>query len=244
MCYRYSVPGPDAVKKTFQVKIANDFKKIYHVGAFENKKLPIITNEKPDQVSLFHWGLIPFWAKDEKTALEIKERTVNARSETIFEKPSFRHLAGKKHCLVLADGFFEWRWFKGANYPYYIRLKSHEPFAIAGLWDIWINKETNEEICSYTIITTEANPLMAMIHNKKKRMPAILNKNDYFKWIHKDLNKEKTMELLKPFDQNQMEAYTISKVITNKEEDPNVAEVIKPFNYNTLDPIPSQSSLF
>ena len=85
MCYRYSVPGPDVVKNTFQVKLGASFEKRYHVGAFENVKLPVITNKNPKQVDLFNWGLIPFWVKDEKTAKDIRERTVNARSETIFE---------------------------------------------------------------------------------------------------------------------------------------------------------------
>jgi putative SOS response-associated peptidase YedK len=161
MCYRYSTPDPDTVKKTFQVKLSENFEKRYHVGAFENVKLPVITNENPKQVDLFNWGLIPFWIKDEKSAKEISERTVNARSETIFEKPAFRNSAGKKHCLVIADGFFEWRYFQGKNYPYYIKVKNREAFAIAGLWDCWKNKNTGENIFSYTIITTEANPMMA-----------------------------------------------------------------------------------
>jgi len=244
MCYRYSVPGPDVVKKTFQVKISSNFEKRYHVGAFEDVKLPVITNENPKQVDLFNWGLIPFWVKDEKNANEIKERTVNARSETIFEKPAFRGSAGKKHCLVIADGFFEWRYYQGLNYPYYIKVKDKEAFAMAGLWDCWTNKKTEEKVYSYTIITTEANPLMAKIHNKKKRMPAILNKEDEIKWICNDIDKTMVMNILKPFDENKMEAYTISKLITAKGQDPNVSVVIEPFKYNNLEPLPSQTSLF
>lgn len=244
MCYRYSVPGPDVVKKTFQVKLGDSFQRRYHVGAFENVKLPVITNENPKQVDLFNWGLIPFWVKNEKSANDIKERTVNARSETIFEKPAFRGSAGKKHCLVIADGFFEWRYFQGKNYPYYIKLKNREAFSIAGLWDCWDNKATGEQIYSYTIITTEANPLMAKIHNKKKRMPAILKKEDEQKWISSSINKEDTMNLLKPFNENEMEAYTISKLITARDEDPNVPAVLKHFQYNNLEPLDSQTSLF
>ena len=145
MCYRYSVPGPDVVKKTFQVKLGENFVKRYHVGAFEKIKLPVITNKDSHQVQLFKWGLIPFWVKDEKTANEFKDRTVNARSETIFEKPAFRSSAGKQHCLVIADGFFEWRYYNGKNYPYYIKLKNCKVFSIAGLWDRWTNKESGEE---------------------------------------------------------------------------------------------------
>jgi len=244
MCYRYSVPGPESIKKTYQVKLGQNFQRRYHVGAFENIKLPVITNKNPEEVQLFKWGLIPFWVKDEKTANEFKDRTVNARSETIFEKPAFRSSAGKKHCLVIADGFFEWRYYNGNNYPYYIKLKDREVFSIAGLWDSWVNKDSGEEVYSYTIITTEANPLMAMIHNKKKRMPAILEKKDEKKWISETLTRDETMGLLKPFNESKMTAYTISKMITTRDIDVNVPEVLEPFQYNTLEPLPNQKSLF
>jgi putative SOS response-associated peptidase YedK len=244
MCYRYSVPGPDNVKKTFQVKIGTSFEKRYHVGAFDNIKLPIITNENPEQTDLFNWGLIPFWVKDETTAEDIKQRTVNARSETIFEKPAFRSSASRKHCLVLADGFFEWRYYNGINYPYYIKLKNKDAFAMAGLWDCWDNKTTGEHVYTYTIITTEANPMMAKIHNKKKRMPAILKEEDSKKWISDSITKKESMSLLVPFDEKKMEAYTISKLITAKDQNANVPAVIKPFQYNALEPLSSQKSLF
>ncbi|PNX47135.1 MAG: hypothetical protein BV456_11370 [Thermoplasmata archaeon M8B2D] len=244
MCYRYSVPGPESVKKTYQVKLGQSFQRRYHVGAFENVKLPVITNKDLEEVQLFKWGLIPFWVKDEETANEFKDRTVNARCETIFEKPAFRSSAGKKHCLVIADGFFEWRYYKGKNYPYYIKLKNREVFSIAGLWDSWVNKDTDEEVYSYTIITTEANPLMALIHNKKKRMPAILEREDEKKWIGETLTREETMGLLKPFNESKMTAYTISKMITNRDIDVNVPEVLEPYQYNTLEPLPTQKSLF
>ena len=244
MCYRYSVPGPDVITKTYQVKLAESFRRRYHVGAFENVKLPVITNKDPSQVQLFKWGLIPYWVKDEKTANECKDRTVNARSETIFEKPAFRFSADTQHCLVIADGFFEWRYYNGKNYPYYIKLKDRDIFSIAGLWDRWVNKDSCEEVFSFTIITTEANPLMALIHNKKKRMPAILDKKDEMKWISEKLSKEETRELLKPYNEHKMTAYTISKMITAKDVDVNVPQVLEPFQYNTLEPLPNQKSLF
>ena len=244
MCYRYSVPGPDTVKKTFQVKIGSNFEKRYHAGAFEDVKLPVITNEKPEQVDLFNWGLIPFWVKDEKTAGDISQRTINARSETIFEKPAFRNSAGKKHCLVIADGFFEWRYYQGINYPYYIKLKDKDAFAMAGLWDCWDNKASDEQVYTYTIITTKANPMMAKIHNKKKRMPAILKDEDYQKWISSSISEEESMNLLKPFNEKEMEAYTISKLITARDQNPNVPAVLEPFQYNNLEPLSSQKSLF
>jgi len=244
MCYRYSVPGPDLLEKKFQAKLKMKFERKFHVSGFDFPKLPVITNEEPKQIDLFHWGLIPFWIKDEKTATEIRQRTANARCETIFEKPSFRQSAKNKKCLVLADGFFEWRYFQGKNYPYYIYLKNKEPFAMAGLWDLWKNPITGEKVYTYTIITTEANPLLAKIHNKKKRMPVILKEYDYKNWLDINLEKEKIMSLLSAYDENEMDAYTISKLITDKEHNPNVSEVLEPFTYKELDSNSGQTSLF
>jgi putative SOS response-associated peptidase YedK len=96
--------------------------------------MPVITNEAPNIVSLLNWGLIPFWVKDEKTALHIRLHTLNARGETVFNKPAFRHCVVNKRCLVLVTGFFEWRHFEGKKYPYYIRLRDNDPFALAGIW--------------------------------------------------------------------------------------------------------------
>jgi putative SOS response-associated peptidase YedK len=246
MCYRYSIHSDKIViESRFDATFQDTYEKKYHVGAFEQTKLPVITNEHPKQIQFYTWGLVPFWVKMQKQADEIKERTVNARAETIYEKPAFRHAADTKHCLVLVDGFFEWRYFQGKNYPYYIRLKSREPFAIAGLWDCWTNKETKEHLYSYTIITCPANPLMATIHNKKKRMPVILLKEQERFWINSTLTKEQAKQLLVPFDQNNMEAYTISRLITSKFRDPNAPEVMDPYSYPELEDVNlSQKKLF
>jgi putative SOS response-associated peptidase YedK len=244
MCYRYSTPSPSALEKTFQAKIEGEYEQRYHVGAFDDIKLPVITNENPDKIYMFSWGLIPFWVKNQKQATEISQRTVNARAETIYEKPAFRNAAKNKHCLVLADGFFEWRHFLGKKYPYYIRLKSKEPFAMAGLWETWNNKSTNEEVNSYTIITTDANPLLAKIHNTKKRMPVILNQSDYNTWLDTNISKNDELRLLTAYDESNMDAYTISRLITSKEQNPNVPDVLEPYEYSDLDPLKKQTSLF
>ena len=115
---------------------------------------------------------------------------------------------------------------------------------MAGLWDCWTSRSTGEQIYSYTIITTEANPLVALIHNKKKRMPAILYEKDEQKWISNTITKQESIDILKPYDENKMTAYTISKLITTKDKEINVPEILKPFQYNSLEPLPSQTSLF
>ncbi|UCF49697.1 MAG: SOS response-associated peptidase [Thermoplasmatales archaeon] len=235
MCYRYSIHSDTMViESRFDATFQDKFEKKYHTGAFDQTKLPVITNELPKQIQLYNWGLVPFWIKTSNQADEIKQRTVNARAETIYEKPAYRNSAENKHCLVIADGFFEWRYFQGRNYPYYIRLKSHEPFAIAGLWDCWKNNETNEKLYSYTIITCPANPLMAKIHNKKKRMPVILTKEMERYWINNSLTKDQAEKILIPFEQDKMEAYTISRLITSKNQNPNVPEVINQYKYPEL----------
>jgi|WetSurMetagenome_2_1015567.scaffolds.fasta_scaffold01682_16 putative SOS response-associated peptidase YedK len=245
MCYRYSVPGPDSLVKRFSALFLQNvtFKRQYHVSGFDLPKLPVITNENPRQIQLFSWGLIPFWVKDLKTAEEARLKTMNARAESIFEKPSFRAAAEQRHCLVLADGFFEWQEYQGKNYPYYIRLKNQEPFAMAGLWDIWKNPETAEELFTYTVITTKANPLMEKIHNKKKRMPVILRREYEEEWIGGSMNKEQASSLLSPYAEQEMEAFTISRLITAKQRDPNVPEVLAPFCYPELQMKTGQKSL-
>lgn len=246
MCYRYSVPGPDSLIKRFSVSFPEkeSFKRQYHMSSFDIPLLPVITNENPTQIQLFTWGLIPFWAKDKKNAEEIRFQTMNARAESIYEKPSFRQPAEARHCLVLADGFFEWQEFKGKKYPYYIRLKTREPFAIAGLWDQWMNKETKEEIHSYTVITTKANPLMERIHNTKKRMPVILQRDNEQEWIRSSIKKEESFLLLTPYNELEMEAFTISRLITTKDRNLNVPEVTTPFTYSELQIQSGQTPLF
>lgn len=236
MCYRYSVPGPDSLVKRFSAVFLEEvsFTRRYHASSFDLPKLPIITNQQPTQIQLFSWGLIPFWVKDQTTAEAVRLRTMNARAESIFEKPSFRQAAEQRHCLVLADGFFEWQEVEGRNYPYYIRLKSREPFAMAGLWDRWKNPSTSEVLETYTVITTKANPMMEQIHNKKKRMPVILPKNREREWLDFSLNKNASEPLLVPYDESLMEAYAISRLITSRQQDPNVPEVIEPFRYPEL----------
>lgn len=174
MCYRISVPKKDRIETAYKRKNIPEFNEpLFHVNAFDNLSTPVITSQKPSDVQLYQWGLIPYWCRDEKQAAEVRAQTYNAKAETIFEKPSFRDSIGKRRCLIIVVGFYEWQHVKGKKYPYYIYLKNHEPFSIGGVYDVWVNKQTGEIINSYSVITTEANPLLAKIHNSKLRMPLI-----------------------------------------------------------------------
>lgn len=151
-------------------------------NGFTFPKNPIITDEKPTLIQHYNWGLIPSWSKDE----DIKRLTLNARIETIAEKPSFKNSIYKR-CLVIANGFYEWQWqdSKGKNkIKYEIGIGNDDLFAFAGIYSQWINQLTGEIKDTYSIVTTQANTLMAEIHNTKQRMPVILKPEDESKWLH------------------------------------------------------------
>ena len=236
MCYHYTIPNIDQLKTRFEVKSAktSEFNRVYHISGFVKPSLPVITNEAPDTIQMLSWGLVPHWVKDTTTANRLQSRLLNARSETIHEKPAFRSLISSKRCLVLADGFFEWRHYEGKKYPYYIQLTTQEPFAFAGIWDNWSNPETGEELKTYTIITTWANPLLERVHNTRKRMPVILHQADEKPWLTLKLNREAIDSLLVPFEASKMRAHPVSRLITTKGAKKNIPEVIKPSDYPEL----------
>lgn len=177
-----------------------------------SQPVAVIPNHTPHAIELFKWGLIPSWAKDPN----IGQRMINARAETVAEKPAFRAALKKRRCLVLADGFYEWRREGKHATPMYIRLTDDKPFAIAGLWETWLNP-TGEKTLSCTLITTTPNTLMEPIHN---RMPVILPPTEYDTWLTEgDLPADTAQKLLKPFDPNLMKAYAVSTLVNNPRMD-------------------------
>jgi putative SOS response-associated peptidase YedK len=148
---------------------------------FAFPKTPVICNTNPENIEMVQWGLIPYWAKDPS----IQRYTLNARFETLHEKPSFKHCIAQP-CIVLVDAFYEWQWMdsKGSKKQAYRLYLNEEPgFSIAGLWSIWINPLTGQEQKTYTIITQEAQGVMREIHNRTKRMPYILNQSQERLWL-------------------------------------------------------------
>ena len=154
-----------------------------HFNAFNHPKIPVITNDKPRCIQMFNWGLIPHWVKDWKFAKNLRVKTLNSRSETISEKPSFRRPIKDKHCLIIADGFYEWRHEKNNKIKHHIHLPNKTLFAFVGIWDKWINNETGKQIESFSIITQEATGVMSYLHNSKNRQPIIINENKESDWL-------------------------------------------------------------
>ena len=195
----------------------------YRVNAFSFPECPIVTAEQ--ELQSFRWGLIPFGVKDEKQADEIKRMTLNARADTIFSKPSFREPIRSKRCLVPSTGYFEWRHEGDRKIPYYIYLKDESIFSMAGIYDTWLDKSTGEVVNTFSIITTDANPLTDYIHNTKHRMPAIMSKDDEEKWLDPKLSKSDIEQLLLPFPADQMDAYVIDNDFLKKpSNDPTIID--------------------
>jgi len=185
------------------------------------QEAPIVVREDAKILKMMRWGLVPYWAKE----ASIGYKMINARAETLTQKTSFKKSFKERRCLVLADGFYEWRKTerKGVKIPIRFVLKSREPFAFAGLWDVW-QKPDGDKLLSFTIITTEANDLLRSVHD---RMPVILHEKDEDKWLDTDLKDvNKLVPLLTPYPSNMVEGYEVSTLVNSPKND--TPECIKP----------------
>ena len=214
MCGRYSLTATaKKLAETFvdYADVPADMPPRYNIAP--SQPIAVIANNERHQVEFFQWGLIPSWAKDPK----IGNRMINARSETLAEKPSFRTAYRRRRCLVLADGFYEWRRNPDkSKTPMYIQLEDQAPFAFAGLWEVWHSPQA-DTILSCTILTTEPNDLMTSIHN---RMPVILPRDAYAQWLDPNEQKPDQLQLLlKPYPAEEMIAHPVSTVVNNPSND-------------------------
>jgi len=177
MCGRFAFYSPaEAAVALFGVSVSIDLKPRYNIAPTQT--IAAIRNDSDEnrELVMLRWGLVPFWAKDPS----IGNRMINARAETVAEKPSYRAAFRHRRCVVLADGFYEWRRENDAKTPYFISLASGGPFALAGLWENWTDKESGEALQSTTLITTEANEFMRSLHH---RMPIVMGADAADEWL-------------------------------------------------------------
>jgi putative SOS response-associated peptidase YedK len=198
----------------------------------------IFTGQHPNQPVLSTWGLVPHWIKDRDQLKKLRNNTLNARGETIFEKPSFRDSSRRKRCLIYVNGFYEHHYFKERTYPYFIYHKDNSPLALAGLWSEWTDKETGEILSTFTIVTTEGNSLLERIHNNPKlkgpRMPLILPREKEDDWLDSSLNNpHRIMDIIRPYPSEGLTAHTVHR-LRGKEYMGNVEDVSKPVTYDEL----------
>ena len=201
MCGRYSFALEDAlILERFGIRVRTAiYKASYNCAPTQN--LAVIANDAPDTLQFFRWGLIPSWAKD----ASMGSKLINARAETLVEKPSFKNAFRNRRCLVPATGFYEWKQDNGKT-PWHLGLKNGGAFSFAGLWDKWATGD-GAVIYSFTIITTSPNNLVEQIHD---RMPVILHRDDEQRWIV-PFPDPSLVELLKPYPAELMEAWPVSK---------------------------------
>ncbi len=212
--------------------ILND--KRFYLSGFETPKYPVVINNKSLDIDVMNWGLIPYWVKDISSAKQMSINCLNSRDDTIFDKPSFKYSIIKRRCLIPVSGFFEWQEINKKKYPYFIFMKDEEPFSLGGIFDSWINPETKEVHKTFSIITTNANPLLEKIHNTKKRMPLIIKYEDEKKWLSNSLNVEDIKILLNAYPDELMSAHTVSNNISKRGIDHNSEDTIKRFDYDEL----------
>lgn len=235
MCFSVNV---NLVKEELESRYGADFpdkyryEPSYYYHAFGLNDLPAICSDVPGQFRLLRWGLIPPWVRTGEEADEIRLKTFNARSETISSKASFSDSFRSKRCLIPVRGFYEWQHVGKEKIPWYIFPAGDTVFSLAGLYSEWTDSRTGELLSTFSIITTEANELMATIHNSKKRMPAILENEDEKKWLDLKVQGADAAGLLKPCATEKLKAHTISPLINSRTANRNTPEVIAPYVYH------------
>jgi putative SOS response-associated peptidase YedK len=209
MCGRFTLhASPEQIAAQFDVPPPEQMADRYNIAPTQPVGIVRLDRSGTEREwALVHWGLIPSWSKDPSMGA----RMINARGETIVEKPAFRAALKRRRCLVPADGFYEWKRTGSSKQPYYIRLNDHKLFAFAGLWEIW-SAPDGSEIESCTVITTEPNELMGSLHD---RMPVILAAEDYAQWLGNGEDADskeidRLRHLIRPFAPDLMEAYPVS----------------------------------
>jgi putative SOS response-associated peptidase YedK len=211
MCGRYSLVCLGDICGRFRV-IDPSIGFRSHFNIAPGSTNPIIVRHERVEAVMMQWGLVPHWVRDIKAT----HRPINARAESLIEKPMFRELLKGNRCLVPASGFYEWKKEWQRSIPFYIHLKDDPVFAFAGLYDIWHNPG-GMMLPTYTIITTGSNDLMAPIHD---RMPVILRQEDEIRWLSRDpLTADAMQEMLAPFPAGGMEAYPVSERVNHTDAD-------------------------
>jgi len=216
MCGRYSQTTGDEkkLKERFKLKKVPKLKPQYNIAP--TQPVQALLNTHPDELVLVRWGLVPNWAKEINTNYSM----INARAETLFEKPAYKGLVEHKRCLIIADSFYEWKKTGKDKEPYRIMLKDEGLFAFAGLWDCW--EKDDNKLYSCTIVTTSANDLVRDIHD---RMPVILPEDREGDWLMASDTKQ-ALSVLTPYDSNLLKAYRVSKMVNSPTN--NSAELIIP----------------
>jgi putative SOS response-associated peptidase YedK len=205
----------------------------YYYQAFGLPFLPALCSGETNSLRLLQWGLIPSWTRSLDDANTIRFKTFNARGESLGQKPSFSGSFRSYRCIIPVKGFFEWQHAGKEKIPWYIHFSDDSIMSIAGLYNDWTETSTGEVFSTFTIVTTDANDLMAEIHNSGKRMPVILDKPGEKEWLNISLPLDEISGLIKPCPSDLLGAHTVSPLISSRVANRNSPDVIKPYSYST-----------
>jgi len=203
----------------------------YYYHAFGLPSLPAICSSDPKSIKMLKWGLIPTWTKDADEANIIRYKTFNARSESIDKKPSFSASFRSKRCIIPVKGFYEWQHVGKEKIPWYIYRADNDILSLAGIYEDWVENRSGEVYSTFSIVTSEANELMAQIHNSGKRMPVILDPSVESDWVSMSVSADEALKLLIPSSPDILKAHTIGPLINSRTADRNSADLIKPYKY-------------
>jgi len=220
MCGRYAFFSPaEAVKRTFALDLLPELKPRYNIAPTQSVAALRVAEEGRRTLVMLHWGLVPHWAKERA----IGNRMINARSETLAEKPSYREAFRRRRCLVLADGWYEWQPAPGGKQPWVVRLRDPRPIAFAGLWEKWKDPAGGELLESCTIVTCDASESIRRIHD---RMPAVLPEQSWDRWMDPACSDTEALsKILGPYDAKALRAWQVSRLVNApKNEGPKLIE--------------------
>ncbi|MBN1188047.1 MAG: SOS response-associated peptidase [Bacteroidales bacterium] len=238
MCYHIAIHiTREELEERFNVDYSKNLPHVprYHVSAFQLPLVPVIQSGAANKISHSQWGLIPYWSKDKAFADQIRLKTFNARIEEAIEKPSYKLPMKQSRCLIPVKGFFEYHTHENKKYPFYIQSKNQEIFALAGIYDQWLDKSTGEQYDTFSILTMDANPMMEKIHNTKKRMPVVLTKRNEQLWLDISITPSDLIPSILKENKITMDAYPVTKKISRQGVDTNTPEFITPFKYSELE---------
>ncbi len=236
MCFSVSV---NLVKEEIEQRYGVDFpdkyryEPSYYYHAFGMPELPAICSGSPGLVSILKWGLVPGWTRSPEEADEIRIKTFNARSDSLAEKPSFRDSFRNRRCLIPVSGFFEWQHRGRQKVPWYIYPAGEKFLTLGGLYSEWTNPVDGSTVNTFTIVTTDANKMMAEIHNSKKRMPLILGDQAQEAWLDISLQPADIKNIITPAKEDELAAHTISPAVGSRTVEKNSADIIKPYTWHT-----------
>jgi len=236
MCFYYSITKK-SINTLVKGKIIKEnqlslFEEHYIVSGFDHPRMPIITDDNPEEIQHLQWGFMPQNVTSFEQAQEFLKRynTLNAKAEDITDSKLYSESYQSKRCLVLCSGFFEWRKVKKQKIPYYVTLKNDEMFVFAGVWNETTDSKGNK-YRSFSVLTVDANELMANIHNTKKRMPLILTPEQAQVWIDINSDTEMLQSIVKPIPSNHLKAHSIKKFVPSNSKNLDTSDLIAYYNY-------------